>query len=96
MTNTSPSDTADRDCRLVDLAELISRFYASPETLAKFEAVRSVPAPFDELLDHNHHMTVTVEHFHKDLVDVFVHRGCLHGTNSNRCRRELPWCGRPD
>jgi chorismate-pyruvate lyase len=58
----------------VDLSELISQFYASPETLAKFQSVPSVPAPFDELLDHNHHMTVTVERFHGDLVNVIVHR----------------------
>lgn len=74
MTNPSATKNAGRDCGLVDLAELISQFYASPETLATFKAVSSVPAPFDALLDHNHHMTVTVERFHRDLVDVTVHR----------------------
>src|SRR5262245_10701216 len=31
-----------------------------------------VPAPYHQLLVHEHHMTVTVEAYHKDLVDVQV------------------------
>ena len=58
----------------VDLTQLLAEFYASPATLGQFEQVTEVPAPFDQLLDHNHHMTVTVEAFHGDEVDVIVHR----------------------
>jgi chorismate-pyruvate lyase len=42
--------------------------------LADFEAVDSVPTPYDQLLDHNAHMTVTVESHYGELVDVHVHR----------------------
>ena len=59
---------------IVGLPDLVSQFYESSETLAKFEGVATAPAPYDELLDHNHHMTVTVEDFHHNLVDVVVHR----------------------
>ena len=59
---------------IVGLPALVSQFYQSSAKLAKFESVATAPAPFDKLLDHNHHMTVTVEHFHDDLVDVVVHR----------------------
>lgn len=58
----------------VELSSLISLFYAAPATLAEFEQRDTLPAPFDDLLDHNHHMTVTVEAFHGDEVDVIVHR----------------------
>lgn len=69
-----PSRHFASSAEIVDLPGLVSQFYGSSETLAKFESVANVPAPFDKLLDHNHHMTVTVERFHHDLVDVVVHR----------------------
>lgn len=68
------SENAAGGSDFVDLDSLLSEFYASPETLGHFERVETVPAPFDELLDHNHHMTVTVEAFHGDEVDVVVQR----------------------
>ena len=38
----------------------------------EFVAADEVPAPYRELLVHEHHMTVTVEKFHGDTVDVKV------------------------
>jgi hypothetical protein len=38
-----------------------------------------VPPPFDELLVHEHHMTVTVEGYHGDLVDVRILASSLKG-----------------
>lgn len=58
----------------VELSSLLAQFYAATSTLGEFQRVASLPSPFDELLDHNHHMTVTVEAFHDDAVDVVVHR----------------------
>lgn len=69
-----PSEEFASSAEIVDLSGLVSQFYESSETLAEFEGVSTAPSPFDELLDHNHHMTVTVERFHHDLVDVVVHR----------------------
>jgi hypothetical protein len=38
----------------------------------EFVPADEVPAPYDELLVHEHHMTVTVERHHGDLVDVRI------------------------
>ncbi|TWT51222.1 hypothetical protein Pla22_39990 [Rubripirellula amarantea] len=65
----------------VDLSELIEQFYGPPldfSQLGTFTAVSSVPSPYDQLLDHNEHMTVTVEAFHGEPVDVHVHKHELH------------------
>lgn len=76
MTGTSTvSQPADRPN--VDLGQLLDQFYSSQAghgELAEFTAVASVPAPYDRLLDHNAHMTVTVEAYLEQLVDVSVHR----------------------
>ncbi|EMI57687.1 hypothetical protein RSSM_00878 [Rhodopirellula sallentina SM41] len=58
----------------INIGSLLAEFYASTSTLALFEEVEQCPPPFDQLLDHHSHMTVTVEAFHKDEVDVVVHR----------------------
>jgi chorismate-pyruvate lyase len=57
-----------------DLGTLISLFFADPSQLGQFRAVsvEEVPAPFNQLLAHNHHMTVTVESFHSCPVNVEV------------------------
>lgn len=57
-----------------DLQELVRLFYAAPENLARFEAVTAeqMPAVYRTLLAHQNHMTVTVEGFHHDVVDVEV------------------------
>lgn len=74
MSDATTSEPPHEGRDFVDLSSLISEFYASVETLGRFEQVPQVPAPFDQLLDHNHHMTVTVEAYHGDEVDVVVHR----------------------
>ncbi len=61
----------------VEIGELIDQFYAPPSArteLAEFEQVTSVPSPYDQLLDHDAHMTVTVESYYGQSVDVDVHR----------------------
>ncbi len=61
----------------VDINELLDEFYDQPighSQLGEFEAVASVPAPYDRLLDHHAHMTVTVESHYGKSVDVHVHR----------------------
>jgi chorismate-pyruvate lyase len=74
----------------VNLNALLDEFYrASPgETgvehppghgqLATFHPVHDVPAPYRELLNHDQHMTVTVESFYQEPVDVSVHRHREH------------------
>jgi chorismate-pyruvate lyase len=55
-----------------DLRTLLDLF--SPSDLADAELVAGddVPAPYHGLLVHEHHMTVTVEGFYHDLVDVKI------------------------
>ncbi len=56
------------------LDTLIALFFPSSEPLGKFREVppEKLPEPYDRLLAHEHHMTVTVEAFHRDVVDVQV------------------------
>ncbi|MGE3804140.1 MAG: hypothetical protein AB7K24_05640, partial [Gemmataceae bacterium] len=56
-----------------DLDTLLGLFPPTDD-LASYEYVRGedVPAPYHDLLVHEHHMTVTVEQFHGGLVDVKV------------------------
>ncbi|GAA5508679.1 hypothetical protein [Novipirellula caenicola] len=70
----------------IEIEHLVGQFYSVTEEadrdsvgrlsseLASFESLVVVPPPFDQLLDHNKHMTVTVEAFHGQKVDVVVHR----------------------
>lgn len=74
----------------VDLESLLDEFYGGLSSqaaedehgghlqLGTFERVDEVPSPFDGLLDHNHHMTVTVEGFYDEPVSVSVHRHHQH------------------
>jgi len=57
-----------------DLHELVHLFYDDVSELAAFENQLSgtLPPPYDALLDHNHHMTVTLESHHGSPVDVDV------------------------
>ena len=57
-----------------DLATLIGLFYDAPADLGVFDEVTpdNMPEPFRGLLAHNHHMTVTVESFHRCPVSVEV------------------------
>ena len=57
------------------LQDLVRLFYNRVEDLAEFERLEGgarMPQPYRRLLDHNHHMTVTVESFHGCPVDVKV------------------------
>ncbi|MEM6979695.1 MAG: hypothetical protein AAF539_08485 [Planctomycetota bacterium] len=56
------------------LESLVGEFFDPIGALGTFDLAHHLPAPFDELLDHEGHMTVTVEAFHRSLVDVVVHR----------------------
>lgn len=71
----------------VRIDELLDQFYPDPagySQLGEFEPVLSVPPPYDGLLDHHKHMTVTVESHYDEKVDVTVHR----------CHRDGDWYSR--
>lgn len=72
-----------------DLYELVQLFYDRVDELAEFRNVSShqVPAVYRELLDHNHHMTVTVEGHHACPVDVQVLEYATQG--DSYCRKIL-------
>ena len=57
-----------------DLWTLLNLFGASDDVVAghEFVAPDQVPPPYHDLLVHEHHMTVTVEAHHGDLVDVWI------------------------
>src|SRR5438270_6145301 len=65
---TNPANSAGPELRT-----LLSLFPLS-ESAPEYELVAAdeVPPPYNRLLVHEHHMTVTVEEFHGDLVDVRV------------------------
>lgn len=66
-----------RDDAKVKIEDLLSEFYDAGESfaeLARCESTTDLPQPYDSLLNHNAHMTVTVESHHGDKVDVVVHR----------------------
>jgi len=72
-----------------DLQTLVDIFYASIEGLGTFEEIRSdaVPDVYRRLLDHNEHMTVTVEAHHQSPVEVAVLQS--HSTDSHYARKIL-------
>ncbi|MCC9658060.1 hypothetical protein [Rhodopirellula halodulae] len=77
MTPGSPSseiETLSESAEQVDLNSLLREFYDDFAELASFELASEIPEPFDTLLNHQSHMTVTVEHYHGEPVDVAVHR----------------------
>ncbi len=54
------------------LADLFAPFPASPPPTAEVIPAAELPQPYRRLLDHTHHMTVTVEEHHGGPVDVRV------------------------
>jgi len=75
--NVVGGDAAGSACPSVELNELLREFYGGPagfSQLAEFESRTEVPEPYDRLLDHHEHMTVTVESFHRESVEVEVHQ----------------------
>jgi chorismate-pyruvate lyase len=57
-----------------ELSTLVGLFYNSPADLGQFKqaAPETLPEPYQSLLVHNHHMTVTMEAFHNSPVKVRV------------------------
>jgi chorismate-pyruvate lyase len=71
------------------LYTLLELFYDDPSRLAEFEPVEpgDAPAVYRQLLEHNEHMTVTVEAFHGCPVDVQALE--VVDTGSHYCRTSL-------
>jgi chorismate-pyruvate lyase len=77
--------TLDRDSeRFLD--SLIDQFYQDSTQLGRFSLAEltEVTQPYAMLLAHNRHMTVTVEAFHRDAVDVKVLRSLTRGGSYSR------------
>ena len=73
---------------LTELHSLIALFPDDPLLIDRAEHVPAalVPQPYREMLDHDHHMTVTMETFHRSPVDVRVIEQTEDG---NRYCREI-------
>ncbi len=58
----------------VELDSLVGIFFQDPSSLGGFTEVTAeqIPEPFQALLNHDAHMTVTVEKYHSSQVDVKV------------------------
>ncbi len=69
-----------------DLDSLVALFYSRPEDLGQFEEVAShdLERDYRMLLAHDSHMTVTVERFHNDRVNVRVLESRLDGDHYSR------------
>ncbi len=81
------TEVAFSDDSRIDIRDLLNEFYSEPighSQLGNFAAVAKVPAPYDSLLDHHAHMTVTVESHYDEKVNVGVHR----------CHRSDAWYSR--
>lgn len=66
-----------RSAREVELSSLLNEFYsapADPRAVGEFAEVTELPQPYQGLLDHEHHMTVTVEAHGGEPVVVRVHQ----------------------
>jgi chorismate-pyruvate lyase len=63
------------DSPLTTLLDLFPAGADQPECL--LIPARAIPPPYDQLLVHRHHMTVTVEAFHGSPVDVRILSFCL-------------------
>jgi chorismate-pyruvate lyase len=73
----------------VAIESLLAIFYAEQSRLASFEKVIAdrLPSAYQQLLNHSSHMTVTVESFYQDRVDVRVLRA--HTSQGYYCREIL-------
>jgi chorismate-pyruvate lyase len=79
-----PVENCGDDC--VSAESLVSIYYETSEDLGIFTrmGVDLVPQPYRDLLAHTNHMTVTVERFHQDTVDVTVLRSERRGEEYTR------------
>src|SRR5436305_1770025 len=68
----APSRAADPD-----LTTLLDLFPGDDQPECLLIPAHTVPPPYDQLLVHYHHMTVTNEAFHESLVDVRILSLCL-------------------
>jgi chorismate-pyruvate lyase len=71
------SGVTSSDDSSVKIETLLDEFYGAPIDhcqLCEFHHVAQVPEPYNLLLNHQHHMTVTVESHCGETVDVQVHR----------------------
>jgi chorismate-pyruvate lyase len=71
------SGVTSSDDSSVKIETLLDEFYGPPIDhcqLGEFESVQQLPEPYNSLLNHQHHMTVTVESHCGEKVDVHVHR----------------------
>ena len=57
---------------MLDPIQLLSFFYEDSNECCEIEKATELPTAYRSLLDHDDHMTVTVEAFHDSLVDVEV------------------------
>lgn len=75
-----------RDSVQVDSAELIDLFYDEPAEVGQFFELEAgeIPPLTRSLLDHQQHMTVTVERFHRCPVNVRVLQVRHHGQSYAR------------
>ncbi len=73
----------------VSLDSLVAIFYAEPSQLARFKkiAAGALSDVYGQLLNHTSHMTVTVESFYNDRVDVSVLRS--QNNQDHYCREIL-------
>ncbi len=81
------SGVASSDDSSVKIETLLDEFYGAPmdhSQLGEFESVQHIPEPYNSLLNHQHHMTVTVESHCGESVNVHVHR----------CQRDRNWYSR--
>lgn len=71
---------------LVELGALVHLFSDSPPLIADAEHIpsASTPEPYKTMLVHDHHMTVTMESFHKTKVDVQILERALDGNTYSR------------
>jgi len=85
---TAVQPSADRLSR-VSLDSLIAVYYPEPSKLGVFQSVNAsaTPADYNHLLNHTHHMTVTVEAYYGDSVNVKVLRSSRNATHY--CREIL-------
>jgi chorismate-pyruvate lyase len=76
----------EQDTNQLELATLVSIFYKGPADLGAFAPVspRDVAEPERSLLNHDCHMTVTLEKFHSSPVHVVVLRTARDGNHYAR------------
>ena len=82
-------DAADGPAEPLAATQLAGLFYSDPAQLAHFEQVipQQLPGAYRTLLDHDDHMTVTVEDWHRSLVNLRVLSSRI--TRSHYCRKIL-------